>query len=331
MDTMTAAVASETRALVLALHALLTDIDPARWRARMEQALEERLKEIEVQLRALLAQPRWDGNGALETLKLRLQEMQRLLLAQVDGLGVLSAEQLHDRWMGWRGKVVPAYEALAASVRQVAAVHVPSLRPTNYKRNLMHVSSAVGVLGIIALVMQPWLSVLSGLSAVWAWSMEFGRRRSPWLNSALMRFFGPVAHPHEAHRVNSATWYMTALFLLSLTGSAALCAVSVAVLGLGDPSAALIGRRWGKIKLVNGRSLEGSLAFVVMGGGGAALCAWAWGVPGGAGVIAAVALAASVGGALAELLSRRVDDNFSIPVAAMVSGWLCLWALGVTP
>jgi dolichol kinase len=293
----------------------------------MEEALEARVRELEARAQTLLAQASWDELG-LEALKARLQEVQRLLKAQVEGVRVPSAEQLRERWMAWRGRVVPAYEALAASVRQVAAVHVPSLRPTNYKRNIVHVCSALGVLGIIALVPQPWMTWLAAASATWAWSMEAGRRRWPALNRALMAAFGAVAHPHETYRVNSATWYITALLLLSMMGSAALCAVAVAVLGLGDPAAALIGRRWGRVKLINGRSLEGSLAFVAAGGAGAAAAAWAWGVASAGGVIA-VAAAASVGGAVAELVSRRVDDNFSIPMAAFGSGWLCAWALGV--
>ncbi len=238
------------------------------------------------------------------------------------------SEQITEQWVAFRRMAQPAYEALAASLRQVAAVHVPSLRPTNYARNIFHVSSGLTVIAIIALTPVPmWLSIASGAFALWAWSMEIGRRFSPWLNNVLMRVFKPVAHPHEAHRVNSATWYMTALFLLSLTGSPMLCAVSAAVLGVGDPTAALIGRRWGRIKLVNGRSLEGSTAFVVVGGLGAAACMAAWQPSLGAGVIALAALAAGVGGALAELFSRRVDDNFSIPLAVLASTWTCLWFL----
>ena len=83
-----------------------------------------------------------------------------------------------------------------------------------------------------------------------------------------------------------------------------------------DPAAALVGRRFGRTRMPNGRSLEGSAAFVVAG------AAVAWGTLGiwhpeldsARGLM--VAGAAAVLGAVGELASGRVDDNFSIPLAA---------------
>jgi len=131
-----------------------------------------------------------------------------------------------------------------------------------------------------------------------------------------MKLFGPVAHPHEAHRVNSASWYTLALLGLAVAGQMEAAAVGVVVLGLGDPMAALVGRRFGKHALVHGRSLEGTLAFIVAGGlaaAGALHLAWP---TMSLGLIAAMAGAGAGAGALVELYSVKVDDNLTIPWAA---------------
>ena len=87
----------------------------------------------------------------------------------------------------------------------------------------------------------------------------------------------------------------------------------------------MVGRRWGRTKLRTGRSLEGSLAFV------AAAFAVSLGVflglyPMSVGRALTVAAVAAITGAVAEFLSTRVDDNFSIPVtvAAAASAAMAL-------
>jgi len=95
------------------------------------------------------------------------------------------------------------------------------------------------------------------------------------------------------------------------------------VLGFGDPLAAVIGRKIGRTRLGEGRTLEGSLAFV----GGGFVASWAalalWHPDAGSAVW--TALAAAVGGALAELAARRMDDNLLIPMVAAGCAWAVQW------
>lgn len=202
----------------------------------------------------------------------------------------------------------------------------PVARPTNVARSLFHVGSGFLSLTLIRLLPgRGWLLAIAGAIALWAWSMEFGRRRSPTLNARLMRAFGPVAHAHERHHTNSSTWYVTALALMAAFAPLRAAELAVLVLGLADPAAGLIGRRFGRTRLTANRSLEGSLAFVVVG----FAASFAWLVATGASAPSAlwVALVAGLSGAVAELASsRRFDDNFSIPVsvAAAVGATLTL-------
>ena len=94
----------------------------------------------------------------------------------------------------------------------------------------------------------------------------------------------------------------------------ALTSCELTVMLTGDAAAALIGRRFGRIRLVNGKSLEGTIAFVTAGYAMLALVlAWS----GCGGIWYAAAVPAVIAGALVELFQKqlRIDDNFSIPLA----------------
>jgi dolichol kinase len=220
-------------------------------------------------------------------------------------------------------------QALDVSVADATPVPLSRAekRPTNVTRSTFHVASGVIALALIALLpSRGWLVAASGAFAVAAWSMEIARRQSRAVNERLMRLFSPVAHAHERHEVNSSTWYVTALLLLAVLAPPPAAAVAVVVLAIGDPMAALIGRRYGRHRLASGRSLEGALTFVLTAG------VAAWGAlaligvaPGTARIF--IAAAGAVAGAAAELSSSRLDDNFTIPVAsaAAATGAMALW------
>lgn len=159
-----------------------------------------------------------------------------------------------------------------------------------------------------------WLIAIPGAFAVYAWSMEIARRSSPRLNDRLMRFYGAIVHPHERYRVNSATWYGTALVLLALFATVPAMVTAVVVLGVADPIAGFVGRRWGSRTLRAGRSLEGSLAFFVSGTVAAAV-ALAIAHVGSPAAIVVLAGLAGLAGAIAELFATHLDDNFTIPIA----------------
>jgi len=167
--------------------------------------------------------------------------------------------------------------------------------------------------GIIALVF-----------SLTCWGLEITRRRDSSWNDKLMAKLGKFAHPHEHIRVNSGTWYSTALVLLVLTNSYLVCTIAVAIIGFADPAAAIIGRRYGRIKLVHGRTLEGTLAFIAVGGLVAFLCVLI-GFPNLAvGTALLLAFGAAVAGSMAELFSLRIDDNFSVPLSAGLAVLLLL-------
>ncbi len=235
-----------------------------------------------------------------------------------------------ETWAELKAQLREAYAGFASALRD-EQVRVPELRPTNYTRSIVHMIAASVCLTLVAVLSPVALLWTAAGFAATGWSMEATRRVSPLANRWMMVLFGPIAHEQERHRINSATWYTTALVLLTLTFSPLLCAVGVAVLGFADPLAGLVGRRWGRVRLVNNRSLEGSLTFVVVGMA-AALGAMQL-VPHAltTGTTWLVAGVAATAGALAELFSRRVDDNLSIPIVAAAAAAALLAIVGVSP
>lgn len=310
--------ALEARPIVLELHALLRDLDPARWREDMEQALRDRLDEIRHALDRLrtLSYP----DDSLERLQASISQIEAVLAHHKGSLSARAATT-REEWMRFRAGLQPAYEAMAASLRRFD-VHVPALRPTNYKRNILHAAAGLGVVALI--VAAPSMTVLRVLATgalIYFWTMELLRRRRPELNAKLMALYGRFSHPHEEHRLASSTWYCTSLFVLAMIGSSVAGVIAILTLALADPAAALVGRRFGKIRLLHGRSLEGTLTFVVVGFLASMLgLAVLFPAVSGAGILA-MAAAGAIAGGVAELLSRRVDDNLSIPVSAALAAW----------
>lgn len=317
---MSAAVVSQGQLLAQDLFHLIQSLDPAVFRLELEQKVEQ----LTVQVRARIA----------EVLALchRAQDEQSVAFAEVvESLSHQFDEFLAARrdgaagWMAFFKSLQPGYDALSLRLGAVSKdIALPELRPTNHARSLVHIGNGFFALAVLQLGTALHAQLFAGAFALFAWTSETVRRFSPAANRAMMKFFGPIAHAHETHKVNSATWYATALLILSFTVPAAYSSVAVVVLGLADPAAAYFGRRYGKTRLINGRSLEGSIAFALVGAlSGAAVLALFSPL-----TTAQVLLFATVGGvagALAELVSgRKVDDNLTIPLAVGFS----LLALG---
>lgn len=313
-----------TREVASELHALLRKIDPASFRDDLEDEAQAKLARIVASVQVLYARTETAASDStIAALRQKLIEL-RAALERAQQTEAASARAF---WAELQRQVHPAYESLADWLRG-ASMQAPSLRPTNYARNLFHLGSAL--LALLVLVLAPsQLIIIIGAVGLFcaAWTMEISRRISPAINHRLMRLFGRVAHVHERYRVNSATWYATALVALSLWTTPAVSAIAVVVLGVGDPIAAIFGRRFGRIRLRAGRSLEGTLSFVAAGSLSAFAVACAM-IPGSLPAHLLVAGVAGVTGAVVEVFSTKVDDNLTIPLAVAASVTVALALIG---
>jgi dolichol kinase len=318
------ALCSESVDLAKDLRSFVLSIDPARFRQDLEAAARERLNQLRSKLEHILETY---NKAAQEDQRLRkLYEGLRALASQLEYRPKpgLPPGPIQREWHRYQRRLQASYGGLARRLDRLSAP-VPALRTTNYGRSLFHLGAALFTLSMIQFILTPVQLGYVGLGfAAWCWLSELGRARFPLVTRIYMKILGPIAHSHEHHKVNSATWFATALAVLAVTVSPMAATVAVAVLGVADPMAALVGRRFGRTQLRGGRTLEGSLAFVFSGtlAGTAVLLAFYPEL--GLSSILLAAGTAAVLGAVAELVSFALDDNLTIPLAAGLGASLFL-------
>ena len=139
----------------LQLHGVLSEIDTARWRDDMAETLATRLENMH----------RWlekEGRHAdvAKSIENGLSKVRK------------SNSQMKDRWLSFKEQIQPAYDALSERLKS-RRVHVPTLRPTNYRRSLFHVTSASLSVAIIHWIGDPrWLLAVAAVWAAFVWTCE---------------------------------------------------------------------------------------------------------------------------------------------------------------
>lgn len=137
--------------------------------------------------------------------------------------------------------------------------------------------------------------------------------------------FGRALRREGEGRWNGLVAYPLAVALAYAIFPPAAASVGWAVMALGDPAAALVGRslpRSPRIPWNRGKSMAGSLAFLGAAGAGAFLViALRAGTPGAASLH--LALGSAAGGALVESLPIPGDDNLPVALAAAAAAaWM---------
>ena len=169
-----------------------------------------------------------------------------------------------------------------------------------------------GSIVAIAGIFLPESVMVAGLGIVSAGGlgMEIARFKVEWLNQCLVRWLAPLLKADEDRRITGATYMVIAGLIAFLLFDTVVAVAAMLFLALGDPAAALVGRRMPGPRLF-GKSPVGTIAFLVVSllivavlvGSGRFPYHWALLVGG------AVA-------ALVELAPVPPDDNLTIPLAA---------------
>lgn len=183
-------------------------------------------------------------------------------------------------------------------------------------RKLIHLSSLWMPVAIHALDRADSL-VLFGVLGSLVLCLEQLRRQHPAAAKILDKFFSGMLRAEEkshAYRPTGAFFVLAGAFLCVLFFEKTIAVTALAMMLTGDVAAALIGRRFGRIRILD-KSLEGTAAFIVV----AFFSAWIVScfVPIQPRFLTA-AVAASVAASVAELFAKkvRVDDNLLIPLVA---------------
>jgi dolichol kinase len=137
--------------------------------------------------------------------------------------------------------------------------------------------------------------------------IDIGRLRDWKIWDLLKKFIAPIIREHEMMGDFTGASYIlaTSCFAIALF-SKPVAMAALAFIMAGDPAAAIIGRRFGRIKYGN-KSLEGSLSFLAAA---IIVVLVAPGIPFGIGLVGALTAA------ITEGLSTGVDDNATVPLVS---------------
>lgn len=170
---------------------------------------------------------------------------------------------------------------------------------------------SIHLLGLILPVIyffldKPMMSILVGVLTGIAVTIELMKWFSSRFSDFFFQIFTPMLRIHERKgAMTGATYYVISAFLCILFFPKTLAIVCIFFMVLGDLAAALVGRMWGRTKLLGSKSLEGSAACFIV-------CA----------VIALVKLhpiIAIIGALVAtivEMLPVPIDDNLTVPLVS---------------
>lgn len=145
--------------------------------------------------------------------------------------------------------------------------------------------------------------------------------RVPWINSLFFR-------AEEQFKESAMTPYAIAILLTLLTFPKTLALIAIYTLAIADPASALVGITWGRHRIVQGKSLEGSAAFFAATAAITALVL-RYTTLVAAGPIALAAFAIGIAGAVFEMLPIRLDDNLTIPLFVGFAGWVVCSLTGI--
>ena len=172
-----------------------------------------------------------------------------------------------------------------------------------FKRKAIHLVALVIPIGYFLLPKLLSLLILTPF-ALGSIAIDIIRLKRLPLHGFLNRLIGPVLREHEDSDFTGSSYILTASVLSILLFDKNVAVAAISFIILGDIAAALVGRRYGKIKIKR-KSLEGSLACLFMC---LLVAIIVPGFPLWIGVVGAFTAT------LVEGITFPIDDNFSVPL-----------------
>ncbi|MBI5696700.1 MAG: hypothetical protein HZC51_13390 [Nitrospirae bacterium] len=178
-------------------------------------------------------------------------------------------------------------------------------------RKIYHMSGGlIMVAAYAALGRTSGLAFLGGLFLV-ATAIDVARLKTPAFNEFMYAHFSRFIRESEKDRLTGTPWYVLGVLLAAALYDLPVAAYAVAFLACGDVAATTVGERWGTIKISGVKSLQGTLAFIVVASLVGFLISRVF-YP----VSPAVFLVGALVAAMVEILPLKLDDNLTVPVVS---------------
>jgi dolichol kinase len=147
--------------------------------------------------------------------------------------------------------------------------------------------------------------------------LEVWRFRNPQVNRWVFKHLKGFTKDKERDRLSSTTLFLISAALTILIFPRGVAVAALLFLTVGDPLAEIVGVRWGRVRLLRGKTLEGALA----GTAGCLIIGAPLLLVQGLGMSLEVIAIGAVAAAVTELLPAPVDDNFTIPIGSALAMW----------
>ena len=143
--------------------------------------------------------------------------------------------------------------------------------------------------------------------------VEALRLTVPAINRVFVGLVGPMLKDLEVRRPTGVGYFLGGTLTCLLLFDLEVTLASLVILSVGDPAAAVVGQRWGQIR-IGEKTLEGMAGFFVGAMVSGVILRGFW-----PGLSLPVFAAGAFTGAVVECLPLKIDDNLILPPAAALA------------
>jgi dolichol kinase len=185
-------------------------------------------------------------------------------------------------------------------------------------RKLFHLlaASMIPTIYYFEMIDRQWtLGLTLATTLVWVIA-DIGRIKNESINLLFKRMFASLMKTKEEKSLTGASYTLIGSSLSLLLFSPAIAVSAIYFMAIGDPTASVMGKAFGKTRFSNGKSIVGSVAMFL-------ICLMiAYAITGSA----IMAIIGATVAAITEFLTGSLDDNLTIPLVAggamTVGQWL---------
>lgn len=182
-------------------------------------------------------------------------------------------------------------------------------------RKSIHLAMLVLPVGYLFLAKHTMLIIL-GVFILIALFVEYARFYIEEFSEWFHGFFGHLLRNHEKRGLTGSTYLLISCFLSILFFDKWIALLALLFMIISDAFGALFGRLWGKRYILQDKSIEGGIVFILTG----ALMVFL--VPGS---VIWIGLVGIVSANIFEMFITTIDDNLTIPLGAGLIMQILFW------
>ena len=206
---------------------------------------------------------------------------------------------------------------------------LPTRKNLQFPRRIFHMANGVTIATLywLSFTHQQAIHTL-GTFACLLYVMEQIRINYPEMSQKVMPLMKFVMRAEEQLKESAMVPYAFAVLLTIITFPKPLALIAIYTLAISDPLSAIIGIKYGKRRVVEHKSVEGSLAFFASALL-ISLFVFSATLGGFSTSVLIISLVLSIGTSIFEMLPLKVDDNLTIPLFTAFFGWVVCLLFGV--